>query len=119
MESDTTLTWTSSGNTRSITTNKTLAFCPGAIIDGIPQPYIIGTGAIDSPVCQSILISIANPRVFYSALHSGSDTHKEFGLHIFPKSVLRQVETAQGVQWFTPLSLAPTTTTGTSGATLP
>ena len=51
VEGDTTLTWTSSGNTRSIKANKTLAFCPGAISDGVPQPYLIGTGAINSPVC--------------------------------------------------------------------
>jgi hypothetical protein len=102
-----TLTWTSSGNTRSIKANKTLAFCPGAISEGIPQPYLIATGAINSPVCQSILISIANPRVFHSAIHSGSDTHKEFGLHIFPKSVLRLLETAPNVKWLTPLQLAP------------
>ncbi len=114
VEGDTTLTWTSSGNTRSIKANKTLVFCPGAISDGVPQPYLIGKEAINSPVCQSILISIANPRVSHSALHSASDTHKEFGLHIFPKSVLRQLETAPGVTWLTPLQLASRATTGTS-----
>ncbi len=88
------MTWISSGSTRSIKANKSLAFCPGAISDGIPQPYVVGPGAINSPVCQSLIISIANPRVFQSALHSGSDSNKEYGLHILPKSVLRQLETA-------------------------
>ncbi len=54
--------------------------------------------------------------MFHSALHSGSDSNKEYGLHIFPKSVLRQLEMAPGVQWLTPLSLTSTTTTGTIGA---
>ena len=67
----------------------TSAFGPGAINDGVPSPYVVGTGAINSPVCQSIIISIANPRVSHSALHSGSDSNREFGLHIFPKSILR------------------------------
>ena len=71
-----TLTWTSSGNSRMIRTNKNLAFCPGAVIDGIAQPFVVGTGAINSPVCQSILVSIANPRVYHSALQSGSDSTK-------------------------------------------
>jgi hypothetical protein len=116
VEDGATLTWTSSGNTRTLKPNKTLAFCPGAVIDGIPQPFVVGTGAINSPVCQSILISIANPRVYHTALHSGSDSNKEFGLHIFPKSVLRQLEAAQGVQWLTPLQLSPTPAAGTTGA---
>ena len=70
-------------------TNKNLAFCPGAIIDGVAQPFVAGTGTINSHVCQSIRVSIANPRVYHSALHSESDSTNEFGLHIFPKSVLR------------------------------
>ena len=98
------MTWTSSGNnTRSIKANKTLAFCPGASSDGIPQPYVIGAGAINSPVCQSIIISIATPRVYHNVLHSGSDSNKEFGLRVFPNSFLRQLETAPGVKWLTPL----------------
>ena len=111
-----TMTWISSGNTRSIKANKIWAFCLGAITDGIPQPYVVGTEAINSPVCQSIIISIANPRVYHSALHSGFDFNKEFGLHIFPKSVLRQLETAPGVKWLTPLQLTSTTTTGATRA---
>jgi hypothetical protein len=89
LEGDNAMTWSSSGNTRSIKSNKTPTFCPGTISDGVPQPYVVGTGAINSPVCQSIVISIANPRVYHSALHSGSDSNKKFVLHIFPKSVLR------------------------------
>ena len=112
MNGDGTLTWISSGNTRSITTNKYLSFCPGAISDGVPQPYVVGSGAINPPVCQSIILSIAIPRVYHSAVHSGSDSNKEFCLHIFPKSVLRQLETAPGMKWPTPLQLSPAATTG-------
>ena len=39
-----TLSWTSSGNPRTIGRNTTLSLCSGAIIDGIPQPYVIGVG---------------------------------------------------------------------------
>ena len=109
------MTWISSGNTRSIKTNKVLAFCPGAIIDGVPQPCVVGTGANNSPVCQSIIISITNPRVYHNVLHSGSDSSEEFGLHIFPKSVLRQLETAPGMKWLTPLQLTSATSTGAPG----
>jgi len=38
-------------------------------------------------LCQNLILSIANTRVYHSALHSGLDSHKEFGLHTFPKSV--------------------------------
>jgi len=84
------LTWTSTGNMRTLPPNKNLSFCPGVIIDGEPQPFVVGTGAKHTHLCQNLLLSIANPRVYRSALHSGSDSHKEFGLYTFPKSVLQQ-----------------------------
>jgi hypothetical protein len=37
--------------------------------------------------------------VYYSALHSGLDSNKEFGLHTFPESVLQQLGTAPGIHW--------------------
>jgi hypothetical protein len=54
---------------------------------------------------QNLLLSIANPRVYHSALHSGSDSHKEFGLRIFPKSVLQQLVVAHGIKWTSPFTL--------------
>jgi hypothetical protein len=48
-------------------------------------------------MCSSLLLSIANPRVFHIALHTGSDSTKEFGFHTFPKSVLQHMETVPGV----------------------
>jgi hypothetical protein len=65
---------------------------------------------------MSILVSIANPRVYHSALHSGSDSTKEFGLHIFPKSVLRLLEAKTESKWFAPLVLPSSSTPGTPGA---
>ncbi len=76
LEGEDPMPWISSGNTQSIKANKTMSFCPGAIDDGIPKPYVAETGAINSPVCQYIIISIANLRVYHSALHSGSDSNK-------------------------------------------
>ncbi len=34
------LSWASSGNTRTIRGNKSISFCPGAIITSIPHPYV-------------------------------------------------------------------------------
>jgi hypothetical protein len=93
-----------------------MAFCLGAIIDGNVHPFVVGTGAINSPLCQSIIVSIANPRVYHNALHSGSDSTREFGLHIFPKSVLRLSETNPAGKLFAPLSLPSPSTPGTAGA---
>jgi hypothetical protein len=93
------LSWTSSGNLRTIRGNKTISFCPGAIIDGTPQPFVVGPGTGNSPTCRSILVSIANPTVYHKVLHSGSDSNREYGLHVFPKSVLQQLATAVGVTW--------------------
>ncbi len=44
-----------------------------------------------------ILVSIANPTVYHKALHSGSDSNREFGMHIFPNFVLHQLATTEGV----------------------
>ena len=88
------LTWTSSGNSGTVRRNKTISCCPSAIIAGIPHPYVVGPGSGNSPTCRSILVSIANPAVYHKVLHSGSDSNKEFGLHVFPKYVLQQVATS-------------------------
>ena len=39
-----TLTWLSAGNIRTPRPNKNVSFCPGAIIDGEPQPFVVGSG---------------------------------------------------------------------------
>ncbi len=39
-------------------------------------------------------MSLASPRVFHSALHTGSNSQRGFGLHTFPKSVLEKLEAA-------------------------
>jgi hypothetical protein len=99
------MTWTWAGNVRTLRPNKNLSFCPGAIIDGVPQPFVVGTRAKHTFLCQNLLLSIANPRMHHSALHSGSDSHKECGLHTFPKSVLHQSVAAHGIQWPYPFTL--------------
>ncbi len=40
-----TLTWTSARNTMTLDHNKSLSFCPGAIIDGESAPFVVGLGA--------------------------------------------------------------------------
>jgi hypothetical protein len=89
-----TIAWTSTGNKRSIGHNTSLSFCPGAILNGKPQPYVVGAGEVTSPLCSSLTLSLACPRVFHSALHSGLNSQRNFGLHTFPKSVLAQLEAA-------------------------
>jgi hypothetical protein len=37
--------------------------------------------------------------VYHKVLHSGSDSNREYGLHVFPKSILQQLATAAGVTW--------------------
>jgi hypothetical protein len=70
-----------------------------------------------SAPCRSILVSIANPSVFHSALHTGSNTGKEYGLHTFPRAILRQLEANADAKWLAPFSLTPTggTTSATTG----
>jgi len=63
------------------------------------------------------MVSIASPRVFQSALHTGSDTGKEYGLHTFPRAILKQLEAKADAKWLVPFSITPaggptTTTTG-------
>ncbi len=41
--------------------------------------------------------------MYHKVLHSGSDSNREFGLHVFPKSVLQQLATTEGVTWMAPL----------------
>ncbi len=76
----------------SVKANQTLSFCPGSVLGGKVKPYLVGAMAPGSSLCRTIIISIANPRVFYSALHTGSDTGREYGLHTFPRNILRQLE---------------------------
>ena len=111
---DATLSWSSSGNLRTIRGSTKLSFCPGAIINGIPHPYIIAPGAGNSHTCRAILVSIANPTTYHKALHSGSDSNREFGLHVFPKSVLQQLATAEGVTWPATFLFPSETTTATN-----
>jgi len=99
-----TLTWLSAGNTRALRPNKNMSFCPRAIIDGEPQPFVVGLGAKQS-YCHNLLLSIANPRVYHIVLQSGSDSSNEFGLYTFPKSVLQQQAAAPGIQWLSPFAL--------------
>ena len=47
----------------------------GAIIDGIPRPFVVGAGEVTSPLCFSISLSIASPRVFHSAFSPGSNSY--------------------------------------------
>jgi hypothetical protein len=82
-----TVSWSSSVDVHAIRHNKTLSFCPGAIIAGTPQLFVVSAGDITSPLCTSLLLSITNPRVFHTAIHTGSSSNKDFGLHTFPKSV--------------------------------
>jgi hypothetical protein len=97
-----TITWSSPGNARAIGHNKTLSFCPGAIIAGTPQPFVVSAGDINSPLCTSLLISIANPGVFNNALHTGSNSNKDFGLHTFLKSALQKLEAKPDATWLAP-----------------
>ena len=98
------LAWLSAGNTRTLRPKKNLSFCPGAIINGEPQSFVVGSGAKQS-YCVNLLLSIANPRVYHNVLHSGSDSTKEFGPHTFPKSVLQQMDVAPGIHWLPPFAL--------------
>ncbi len=88
------IAWTSTGNTRSIGHNASLSFCQGAVFNGKPQPYVVGAGEVTSPLCSSLTLTLACPRVFHSALHTGSNSQRDFGLHTFLKSVLEQLEAA-------------------------
>ena len=60
-----------------VLTNRTMSFCPWSVLNGVVKPYFAGTMAPNSALCRSILVSIANPRVFHSALHLGSKKKKK------------------------------------------
>jgi len=87
--------------------NRTLAFCPWSVLAGVVKPYLVVTMAPNSALCRSILVSISNPRVFHSALHTGSDTGKDYGMHTFPRAILRQLEANTDAKWLVPFSLPP------------
>ena len=76
-------------------------------MDGHVRPHLVGAMAPNSPLCRSILVSIADPSVFHSALHICSDTGKELGLHTFPRSILIQLEMNTNAKWLVPFSLPP------------
>jgi hypothetical protein len=88
-----------------VKTNRTLAFCPRSVLAGVVKPYLVGTMAPNSALCRSILVSIANPRVFHSAMHTGSDIGKKYGLHTLPRAILRQLESNTDAKWLVPFSL--------------
>ena len=77
-------------------------------MDGQVKPYMVGAMATNSPLCRSIMVSIANPRVFHSAIHTGSDTGKEYGLHTFPRPILIKLEANTYAQLLEPFLLTPT-----------
>ena len=108
------IAWTSTGNKRSIGHNTSLSFCPGAVLNGTPQPYVVGAGEVTSPLCSSLTMSLACPRVFHSALHTGSSYQRDFGLHTFPKSVLEQLEAAPTATWLASFRLQQPPQIGTS-----
>ena len=97
--------WNSTGNFRSVGHNTSLSFCPGAVLQGAPQPYLVGAGEGASPLCSTLIMSIACPRVFHSALHTGSNSLRDFGLHTFPKRVLESLEAAPEASWLAPFRL--------------
>ena len=84
-------------------------------MDGVVKPYLVGRMAPNSALYRFILVSIASPRVFHSALHTGSDTGKVYGLHTFPRAILRQLEANADAKWLVPFSLTPAG--GTSSTT--
>ncbi len=94
--------WVSSCNMLSIMHNGTLLFCPGAIINGQPQPFVATAGEVTSPLCTSTTLSLACPRVFHTTLQSGSNSTRDFGLYTFPWSVLHHLETAEYASWLAP-----------------
>ena len=53
----------------------------------------------NSRLRTSIYVSIASPRVFHLALHTSSDTGKEYGLHTFTRTILRQLEACTNATW--------------------
>jgi hypothetical protein len=71
--------------------NKTLSFCPVGIIDGMPQPYVVGAREVTSPLCPSLTLTIACPIVFHNALQTSSNSARDFGMHTFPKYFLQQL----------------------------
>ncbi len=106
------MTWTSSAKALAVTANKTLTFCPGSILNGVVQPFLVGPTLPNSRLCTAIYVSIVNPWVLHLALHTSSDTGKEFGLHTFPRTILRQLEASKDAKWLESFRLA--STTGTS-----
>ena len=101
------ITYKSANNTLTVQTNRSLSFCPGSVLDGVVQPYMVGAMAPNSGLTKMITISITNPRVFHLALHTGSDTGKEYGLHTFPRSILRQLAESPKAKWLVPFTLPP------------
>ena len=53
----------------------------------------------DISALLAFTLYVAYPKVFHNALHTGSNSYKDFGLHTFPKCVIQQLETAQNASW--------------------
>jgi len=106
-ERNATVTWKSASHDLTVKTNRILALCPRSVLAGVVKPYMVSTMAPSSALCRSILISIANLRVFHSALHTGSDTWKEYGMHTFPLAILKQLAANTEAKWLVPFSPPP------------
>jgi len=85
----------------------------GAIINSVAQIFVVGACNVSYPFCQSILFSIANPRMYHVAIHRVPDSNMEFSLHTFPKSILRELETAPRGQWISLFLLPLNDSSGT------
>jgi len=106
--------WTSSANILAVSANTSLSFCPGSILNGVVQPFLVGPTRPNSHLCTGIYVSIASPRVFHVALHTSSDNGKEFELHTFPRTILRHLEACQDATLLESFRLAPTAGTSSS-----
>ena len=96
----------SAGNALQATFNNFLSVYPGSIMEGEIQPYLVGYGPTISRFCQMILVSIANPRVFHLALHTGLDSNnREFGLQTFSRAVLHMLTARPMAKWLAPFSI--------------
>jgi hypothetical protein len=64
------------------------------------------------------MLSIANPNVHHSAVHTGLTSNKEFSILTLPKSVLRQPATSPEGHWLSPFPLPLHATSGDTPARL-
>ena len=64
-----------------------------------PQRYVVGAGEVATPLCSLLTLVVACPKAFHNALHTGSNSSRDFGLHTFPKSILQQFVTSKDASW--------------------